>query len=256
MPACWPDCPASRWSASSIRCRSTARATDLVGCRAFETPRSNCFAEGVDAVTIAAPTHLHHEIALACIARNIHILVEKPVASTVEEGREIVAAAQQRRRDADGRPCRALQSGGRRDQAGDLGRGHPVDRHHPRRPVPAADVQCRRRDRSRRARHRPDPLVHRVRHRRGAAAALERGRRARGHRAAAVPHRLRRARPHQHQLADAVQGAQRHGRDPRQVCDGRSADRARSPNASASSRTAAIRCVICRSATTSRCAPS
>ena len=50
-------------------------------------------AEGVDAVTIAAPTHLHHEIALACIARGIHVLVEKPIASTVEEGRDIVAAA-------------------------------------------------------------------------------------------------------------------------------------------------------------------
>ena len=50
-------------------------------------------AEGVDAVTIAAPTHLHHEIALACIARKIHVLVEKPIASTVEEGREIVEAA-------------------------------------------------------------------------------------------------------------------------------------------------------------------
>jgi predicted dehydrogenase len=47
----------------------------------------------VDAVTIAAPTHLHHEIALACITRNIHILVEKPVASTVEEGQDIVNAA-------------------------------------------------------------------------------------------------------------------------------------------------------------------
>ena len=77
-------------------------------------------AEGVDAVTIAAPTHLHHEVALACIARDIHVLVEKPIASTVEEGREIVAAAAPRRRDADGRPCRALQSGGRRHQAGDL----------------------------------------------------------------------------------------------------------------------------------------
>ncbi|MFX8079072.1 Gfo/Idh/MocA family oxidoreductase, partial [Acinetobacter baumannii] len=68
------------------------RAIDLVGCRAFET-LDQLLAEGIDAVTIAAPTHLHHEIALACIARNIHILVEKPVASTVEEGREIVAAA-------------------------------------------------------------------------------------------------------------------------------------------------------------------
>jgi len=48
---------------------------------------------GVDAVTIAAPTHLHHDIALQCIGRGVHLLVEKPVASTVAEGRAIVAAA-------------------------------------------------------------------------------------------------------------------------------------------------------------------
>src|SRR5260370_39423095 len=44
------------------------RATELAGCRAFEG-LEELLAEGVDAVTIAAPTHLHHEIALACIAR-------------------------------------------------------------------------------------------------------------------------------------------------------------------------------------------
>jgi UDP-N-acetylglucosamine 3-dehydrogenase len=48
---------------------------------------------GVDAVTIAAPTHLHHDIALTCIKRGIHVLVEKPIASNPEEGRSIVAAA-------------------------------------------------------------------------------------------------------------------------------------------------------------------
>jgi predicted dehydrogenase len=48
---------------------------------------------GLDAVTIGAPTHLHHDIALACIARGIHVLVEKPIASSVEEGRSIIAAA-------------------------------------------------------------------------------------------------------------------------------------------------------------------
>lgn len=69
-----------------------ARATAMVGCRAFES-LDEMFDEGVDAITIAAPTHLHHEIALACITRNIHILVEKPVASTVEEGHDIVDAA-------------------------------------------------------------------------------------------------------------------------------------------------------------------
>src|ERR1700691_1602328 len=68
-----------------------ARATELVGCRAFAT-LDELIAEGVDAVTIAAPTHLHHEIALACIARDIHILVEKQHQSSVEEVREILAA--------------------------------------------------------------------------------------------------------------------------------------------------------------------
>jgi len=48
---------------------------------------------GVDAVTIAAPTHLHHDLALQCIAQGIHVMVEKPIAPTVEEGRAIVATA-------------------------------------------------------------------------------------------------------------------------------------------------------------------
>jgi UDP-N-acetylglucosamine 3-dehydrogenase len=68
------------------------RATELTNCRTF-TSLDELIAEDVEAVTIAAPTHLHHEIALACIARKVHVLVEKPIASTVEEGREIVDAA-------------------------------------------------------------------------------------------------------------------------------------------------------------------
>src|SRR5689334_20656117 len=72
------------------------RATELANCRTFDSLESLLDA-GVDAVTIAAPTHLHHEIALSCIERKIHVLVEKPIASTVEEGRQIVEAAQ----DAD-----------------------------------------------------------------------------------------------------------------------------------------------------------
>jgi UDP-N-acetylglucosamine 3-dehydrogenase len=70
-----------------------SRATDLTNCRTF-AGLDELIAEGVDAVTIAAPTHLHHEIALTCIAKKIHVMVEKPIASSVEEGREIVAAAQ------------------------------------------------------------------------------------------------------------------------------------------------------------------
>ncbi len=69
------------------------RATDLVGCATFATLDA-LLAEGIDAATIAAPTHLHHEIALACIGRGIHVLVEKPIASTVAESHAIVEAAQ------------------------------------------------------------------------------------------------------------------------------------------------------------------
>src|SRR4051794_23092089 len=69
------------------------RATELTSCRTFAS-LDELVAEGVDAVTIAAPTHLHHEIALACIAHKVHVLVEKPIASTVDEGREIVTAAE------------------------------------------------------------------------------------------------------------------------------------------------------------------
>ena len=36
---------------------------------------------------------MHRDIALACINRGVHVLVEKPIASTVEEGRAIIAAA-------------------------------------------------------------------------------------------------------------------------------------------------------------------
>src|SRR5450631_3840374 len=72
------------------------RATELTGCRTFAT-LDELVAEGIDAVTVAAPTHLHHELTLACIARDIHVLVEKPIASTVEEGQEIVDATRRAR---------------------------------------------------------------------------------------------------------------------------------------------------------------
>jgi predicted dehydrogenase len=68
------------------------RVAQFANCPTFDT-LEQLLAEGVDAVTVAAPTHLHHEIALACIARGIHVLVEKPIASSVAEGRDIVEAA-------------------------------------------------------------------------------------------------------------------------------------------------------------------
>jgi predicted dehydrogenase len=63
-----------------------------LGCPAFSGVEP-LLAAGVDAVTIAAPTHLHRELALCCIEQGVHVLVEKPIAPSVEEGRTIIAAA-------------------------------------------------------------------------------------------------------------------------------------------------------------------
>ena len=50
----------------------------------------------LDAVVIAAPTTAHSVVALAAIARGLPVLVEKPLAATVAEGIDIVAAAHAR----------------------------------------------------------------------------------------------------------------------------------------------------------------
>jgi predicted dehydrogenase len=67
-----------------------------LGCDGFEDVEA-LLAAGVDALTIAAPTHLHQQLALACIARGVHVLVEKPIAPSVAEGRAIIAAARRAR---------------------------------------------------------------------------------------------------------------------------------------------------------------
>src|SRR5215471_10365093 len=70
--------------------------TGALGCAGFSEVEA-LLDDGVDAVSIAAPTHLHRELALACIARGVHVLVEKPIAPSVEEGRAIIAAARHAR---------------------------------------------------------------------------------------------------------------------------------------------------------------
>jgi predicted dehydrogenase len=69
-----------------------ARVTELIGREVVADHRA-LIDLGIDAAVIAAPTHLHHAIALDCIAAGAHVLVEKPIAPSVEEGRQIVAAA-------------------------------------------------------------------------------------------------------------------------------------------------------------------
>jgi predicted dehydrogenase len=51
---------------------------------------------GLDCAVIATPTEHHHRIARDCLQAGVHVLVEKPIANSVEQARELVALAQQR----------------------------------------------------------------------------------------------------------------------------------------------------------------
>ncbi|MDA1092757.1 MAG: Gfo/Idh/MocA family oxidoreductase [Acidobacteria bacterium] len=47
----------------------------------------------VDAVTLAVPTAMHHAVALPLLERGISVLIEKPIARSVAEADELIAAA-------------------------------------------------------------------------------------------------------------------------------------------------------------------
>jgi predicted dehydrogenase len=51
----------------------------------------------VDAVSIAVPTTMHHEIARDFLTNGIHVLVEKPIAATVPQARELVDLARKKK---------------------------------------------------------------------------------------------------------------------------------------------------------------
>ncbi len=52
----------------------------------------------IDAAVLAAPTTLHGELGLALLERGVHLLVEKPIASTLAEADALIAAAEARDR--------------------------------------------------------------------------------------------------------------------------------------------------------------
>lgn len=51
---------------------------------------------GVVAVSVAVPTVLHHRVAMECLERGVHVLVEKPFTRDIWEGEELIAEAHRR----------------------------------------------------------------------------------------------------------------------------------------------------------------
>jgi UDP-N-acetylglucosamine 3-dehydrogenase len=86
--------------------------------------------EKLDAVVVAVPTQFHLEVARAALASGLHVLVEKPIAANLEEGKALIqAAAQADRILAVGHIERfnpAVRELKRRVEAGELGRVYQV----------------------------------------------------------------------------------------------------------------------------------
>lgn len=70
--------------------RADAAAAEF-GCRAFHS--LDDFAGHCQAAIVAAPTVAHRDVACRLLPAGLDVLVEKPVAVTVDEAREIIAAA-------------------------------------------------------------------------------------------------------------------------------------------------------------------
>ena len=74
---------------------AVASAAETYGFAGWETDWRRLIArDDIDVVDICTPGDTHAEIAIAALEAGKHVLCEKPLANTVEQGREMVAAAE------------------------------------------------------------------------------------------------------------------------------------------------------------------
>lgn len=71
----------------------TAQVAAELGVRGFATREE--LLETVDAAVVAVPTTGHAEVALAALHAGVHLLIEKPIASTLDEAERIVERARE-----------------------------------------------------------------------------------------------------------------------------------------------------------------
>ena len=67
---------------------------DEFGVKSFESIDE--LLSNVKAVSVAATTTAHYEVAKKCFEKNIHVFVEKPITASIEEGEELVKLAKEK----------------------------------------------------------------------------------------------------------------------------------------------------------------
>lgn len=75
-----------------------ARAAEVAsacGCRAFNDHRA--LLDQVDAVSVVVPTQQHFQVARDFLMHDVHVLVEKPIATSIEQADELIGLAEAQR---------------------------------------------------------------------------------------------------------------------------------------------------------------
>lgn len=62
---------------------------------AYETHQELLQHEGIEAVSVCVPNRLHSSVSIEAMKRGLHVLVEKPMATTLEEARMMIATARE-----------------------------------------------------------------------------------------------------------------------------------------------------------------
>ena len=74
-----------------VRPDRARQVAEELGVRAY--PTLEALLDDVEAITVAVPTPAHHAVASEALRRGTHVLIEKPLATTLEEADELLALA-------------------------------------------------------------------------------------------------------------------------------------------------------------------
>jgi UDP-N-acetylglucosamine 3-dehydrogenase len=81
---------------AEVLAAATSGGSDGPDALGFAEPLAMIAEADLDAIVLAAPTTSHRALAIAAIERGLAVLIEKPLAASVDEGLEILAAARRR----------------------------------------------------------------------------------------------------------------------------------------------------------------
>jgi myo-inositol 2-dehydrogenase / D-chiro-inositol 1-dehydrogenase len=90
--AAWANTPAQLVGICSVDQKKAQKLADQYHARTYSTYAD--LLRAVDVIDICTPTHLHHPMVLEAASVGKHIVCEKPLARTAQQGREMIAACE------------------------------------------------------------------------------------------------------------------------------------------------------------------